>query len=185
MKHLDFDLLLVRDQGVGGSNPLSPTILSNELHRRHWLRNPVLCRGLCRNCQSWSRLFVAVTDSDWFRSLSRRAPDEVNFWQPSGGMRWRNRFGLGFTVDLMTLGGTSQSGGEQTIDTNLASGRKSGYTFTYTAGEKINGAIRSYTVTAVPDQVGTTGQRRFFSDESGEVHYNAGGSADTTSPVIQ
>ena len=25
MKHLDFDLRLVRDQGVGGSNPLSPT----------------------------------------------------------------------------------------------------------------------------------------------------------------
>jgi len=25
MKHLDFDLLLVRDQGVRGSNPLSPT----------------------------------------------------------------------------------------------------------------------------------------------------------------
>jgi type IV pilus assembly protein PilA len=92
---------------------------------------------------------------------------------------------LGFTVDLMTLGGTSQSGGEQTIDTNLASGRKSGYTFTYTPGEKVNGAIRSYTVTGVPDQVGTTGQRRFFSDESGEVHYNAGGPADATSPVIQ
>ena len=28
MKHLDCVLLLVRDQGVGGSNPLSPTILS-------------------------------------------------------------------------------------------------------------------------------------------------------------
>ena len=28
MKHLDCDLLLVRDQGVGGSNPLSPTNLS-------------------------------------------------------------------------------------------------------------------------------------------------------------
>ena len=92
---------------------------------------------------------------------------------------------LGFTVDLITLGGTSQSGGEQTIDTNLASGRKSGYTFTYTPGEKVNGAIRSYTVTAVPDQVGTTGQRRLFSDESGEVHYNASGAADATSPVIQ
>ena len=25
IKHLDFDLPLVRDQGVGGSNPLSPT----------------------------------------------------------------------------------------------------------------------------------------------------------------
>jgi prepilin-type N-terminal cleavage/methylation domain-containing protein len=92
---------------------------------------------------------------------------------------------LGFTVDLITLGGTSQSGGEQTIDTNLASGRKSGYTFTYTPGEKVNGAIRSYTVTGVPDQVGTTGQRRFYSDESGEIHYNAGGAADQTSPVIQ
>jgi len=67
---------------------------------------------------------------------------------------------------------------------DLASGRKSGYTFTYTPGEKVNGAIRSYTVTAVPDQVGTTGQRRLFSDDSGEVHYNASGAADSTSPVI-
>ena len=32
MKHLDFDLLIVRDQGVGGSNPLSPTN-SNQLLR--------------------------------------------------------------------------------------------------------------------------------------------------------
>ena len=92
---------------------------------------------------------------------------------------------VGFTVDLITLGGTAQGGGEQTIDQPLATGRKSGYTFTYTPGEKVNGAIRSYTITAVPDQVGTTGQRRFFSDESGEVHYNASGPADATSPVIQ
>ena len=92
---------------------------------------------------------------------------------------------VGFTVDLLSLGGTSQSGGEQTIDTNLASGRKSGYTFTYTPGEKVNGAIRSYSITAVPDQVGTTGQRRFYADESGEIHYNASGPADVTSAVIQ
>jgi len=92
---------------------------------------------------------------------------------------------VGFTPDLVTLGGTSQSGGEQTIDQPLALGRKSGYTFTYTPGEKVNGAIRSYGITAVPDQVGTTGQRRFFSDESGEVHYNASGPADATSPTIQ
>ncbi|HUI83987.1 MAG TPA: prepilin-type N-terminal cleavage/methylation domain-containing protein [Candidatus Binatia bacterium] len=92
---------------------------------------------------------------------------------------------VGFTADLATLGGTAQGGGEQTIDNNLASGRKSGYTFTYTPGEKVNGAIRSYTITAVPDQVGSTGQRRFFSDESGEVHYNSAGPADLTSPVIQ
>ncbi len=92
---------------------------------------------------------------------------------------------LGFTETLAVLGGTAQSGGEQTIDDNLASGRKTGYTFTYTPGEKVNGAIRSYTVTAVPDQVGTTGQRRFFSDESGEIHFNGSGPADASSPVIQ
>ena len=91
----------------------------------------------------------------------------------------------GFTPDLQMLGGTSQGGGEQTIDNPLASGRKQGYTFTYTPGEKVNGAIRSYTITAVPDQVGTTGQRRFFSDESGEIHYNADGTADASSPVLQ
>jgi prepilin-type N-terminal cleavage/methylation domain-containing protein len=90
----------------------------------------------------------------------------------------------GFTPDLQMLGGTAQGGGEQTIDNALAGGRKSGYTFTYTPGEKVNGAIRSYTITGVPDQVGTTGQRRFFSDESGEVHYNADGTADGASPVI-
>ena len=92
---------------------------------------------------------------------------------------------LGFTPDLAMLGGTAQGGGERAIDANLASGRKSGYTFTYTPGEKVNGAIRSYTISAVPDQVGTTGQRRFYSDESGEVHYNAEGPADLSSPTIQ
>jgi len=91
----------------------------------------------------------------------------------------------GFTVDLATLGGTAQSGGEQIIDNVLASGRKSGYTFTYTPGEKVNGAIRSYTITAVPDQVGSTGQRRFWSDESGEIHFNGSGAADVSSPVLQ
>jgi len=29
------------------------------------------------------RYWVGVTDIDWFRRLRRRAPDEVNFWQPS------------------------------------------------------------------------------------------------------
>ena len=77
------------------------------------------------------------------------------------------------------------------IDNNLAlngtpaGAGKSGYTFTYTAGEKSNGAIRSYNITAVPVQVGKTGWRRFYSDESGEIHSNALGSANASSPTIQ
>jgi len=35
------------------------------------------------------RLFVAITDSDWYEYLSRLVPDEVNFWQPSGGSQFR------------------------------------------------------------------------------------------------
>jgi type IV pilus assembly protein PilA len=92
---------------------------------------------------------------------------------------------IGFTPDLATLGASAQSGGAATIDSNLATGHRSGYTFTYTPGEKINGAIRSYTIVAVPDQVGTTGNRRFFSDESGEIHANGAGPADASSPVLQ
>ena len=87
---------------------------------------------------------------------------------------------LGFTPDLATLG----SGGEKAIDDALASGRKSGYTFTYTPGEKVNGAIRSYTITAVPDQVGTTGQRRFYADETGAIRNNSSGPADASSPEL-
>lgn len=30
------------------------------------------------------KFWVGVTDNDWFEFLSKRLPDEVNFWQPSG-----------------------------------------------------------------------------------------------------
>lgn len=35
------------------------------------------------------RLFVAITDSDWFQYLSELKPDEVNFWRPSGAESFR------------------------------------------------------------------------------------------------
>lgn len=34
------------------------------------------------------RLWVGITDYDWFRSLAVRQPDEVNFWQPGGSRRF-------------------------------------------------------------------------------------------------
>jgi putative restriction endonuclease len=36
------------------------------------------------------RFFVAITDSDWFDYLSALAPDEVNFWQPSGSSQFQS-----------------------------------------------------------------------------------------------
>lgn len=35
------------------------------------------------------KLWLAVTDSDWFEFLRARQPDEANFWQPSGGRQFR------------------------------------------------------------------------------------------------
>ena len=35
------------------------------------------------------RLFVGVTDNDWFDFLSSAEPDEVNFWAPSGRTNFR------------------------------------------------------------------------------------------------
>jgi len=34
------------------------------------------------------RLYVGITDYDWFRYLQARQPDEVNFWQPGGSRRF-------------------------------------------------------------------------------------------------
>ena len=35
------------------------------------------------------RFRVGVTDNDWFDFLSKRLPDEVNFWQPGGRVEFR------------------------------------------------------------------------------------------------
>jgi len=67
---------------------------------------------------------------------------------------------------------------------DLISGYKSGYIFAITCKDKvtINGTDRSngYTITAVPQTVGKSGDRGFCSDQFGGVKYDpAGGTACT------
>ncbi len=61
---------------------------------------------------------------------------------------------------------------------------KSGYTFTYTvvgAAPAVN-----YSVVAVPTVIGSSGQRGFFSDQSGVIRYTTDGTAPTNaSPALQ
>ena len=65
------------------------------------------------------------------------------------------------------------------IDSVLASGTKSGYSFTFAGG----GA--TYSITAIPVTVGTTGQRAFFTDQSGVIRANTSGASPTaTDPPI-
>jgi putative restriction endonuclease len=35
------------------------------------------------------KIWIGVTDKDWFEYLTRLQPDEVNFWQPSGARNFR------------------------------------------------------------------------------------------------
>lgn len=69
------------------------------------------------------------------------------------------------------------------IDSALASGTKSGYTFTYapTAG---GGPITTYTVNADPISAGSAGPRHFFGDQTLVIRFNATAAAANTDPPI-
>jgi type IV pilus assembly protein PilA len=86
----------------------------------------------------------------------------------------------GFACSLTALGGKVGSGtptpeAAQLINEDLASGSKSGYTFTNNVDQ-----YNSYTVNAVPNSVGHTGNRGFCSDENGQIHYDPKGGTNCT-----
>jgi hypothetical protein len=61
---------------------------------------------------------------------------------------------------------------------------KSGYTFTYTPGAPSNGVISQYSITAQP-QSSSTGQRYFFTDQSGVIRQTTNGqpATATSNPI--
>jgi type IV pilus assembly protein PilA len=59
------------------------------------------------------------------------------------------------------------------IDSALVTGTKSGYTFTYTAGSN----NQTYTIQANPNTWNVSGQRYFFTDQSGVIRYSLTGAA--------
>ena len=98
----------------------------------------------------------------------------------------------GFTAltNLGGVGGASTAAG--LIDNVLAGGTKSGYSFgaAATGGSGTCGAgsgvpNTTYVSGAVPTNPGTTGQRYFFSDQSGVIRYNQTGAATNASPALQ
>ncbi len=95
-------------------------------------------------------------------------------------------YGTGYPALLANLGpgAPATAATSDLIDSVLAAGTKSGYVFTYTAGAAVGGTINTYTITAVPANIGTTGQRQFFTDQSGVIRANPSGAADVTSTPI-
>ena len=95
----------------------------------------------------------------------------------------------GYPTSLQALGGpaggTAAASSAELIDNVLAAGTKSGYTFTFTTGATDgNGNVIAYTLTGVPTSVGTTGQRQFFTDQSGVIRANATGAATLNSTPL-
>ena len=79
-------------------------------------------------------------------------------------------------------GSPATSTASDLIDSVLSSGTKSGYNFAYkTPGTSGGTAGTTYDITAIPINVGTTGQRAFFTDQSGVIRANTTGASPTQS----
>jgi type IV pilus assembly protein PilA len=96
----------------------------------------------------------------------------------------------GFPHAISNLGPSSgapnaSSAAADLIDSVLATGSKAGYRFTYTVGvTDPAGNVLSYTITASPEVPGNTGQRYFYTDQTGVIRASATGSADSASTPI-
>lgn len=88
-------------------------------------------------------------------------------------------------VDLgpngLAVGSAPTSTQADLIDSVLAAGIKSGYTFTYVVAGAGN---VSYTLAAAPTVVGSSGQRYFFTDGSGVIRADTAAAATVSSTPI-
>ena len=124
-----------------------------------------------------------------------RARIAANESSAAGSMRtivtaeisYNSTYQIGFG-NLAVLGGTSPCSASSTtaclIDNVLASGTKSGYTFTLAqvgSGTPSTG----YSVVSGPQTPQVTGVRYFYTDQSGVIRANPTGAADSTSSPLQ
>jgi prepilin-type N-terminal cleavage/methylation domain-containing protein len=100
---------------------------------------------------------------------------------------------IGFAGSLVSLGGTATACTGSATSTaaclldsvlsSAATSTKSGYTFTL--GGTTGTPVVTYTVVGNPVSLGQTGQRGFFSDQSGVIRYNATAAAVVTDSALQ
>ncbi|MGC9157846.1 MAG: prepilin-type N-terminal cleavage/methylation domain-containing protein [Terracidiphilus sp.] len=98
----------------------------------------------------------------------------------------------GYACSLAALGGDPKSGpptpaAAQLLQSDLASGIKSGYIFTIGNCTKVNlngtDRVTGYQITAIPETVGKTGNRGFCSDEFGTIKADPAGGTNCTQPL--
>jgi prepilin-type N-terminal cleavage/methylation domain-containing protein len=92
---------------------------------------------------------------------------------------YSSTYNQGFTSTLVQLGppaggGAATSAAAGLIDSVLAAGTKSGYTFSYVAGAAApDGTTPTYTIIGDPVSAGSTGQNHYFTDESNVIRQNS------------
>jgi len=74
-------------------------------------------------------------------------------------------------------GGTASSSSADLIDSVLAAGTKSGYTFSYSSSSP----FQAYTIIATPITAATTGQNSYFTDQSGVIRQDTSGGTPSVS----
>jgi len=91
---------------------------------------------------------------------------------------------LGYPAKLRNLGssGAASSSSADLVDSVLAAGTKSGYVFVFTGDGKIPST--GYSIVATPVSQGTSGQRGFFTDQTGVIRMSANGAADANSEPL-
>ena len=83
------------------------------------------------------------------------------------------------------VAGVSPEYGAGLIDNTLATGKKSGYVFSYHGIDtRHTGTLDDYEVTACPEHPRSSGVKCFFSDSSGVIRYSSSGHADKDSPPL-
>jgi len=95
---------------------------------------------------------------------------------------------IGYPATLSDLGpgAGACTGGANITDPILgvANPSKAGYNFTYLPSNA-TGKYNSYALNAAPIAVGVSGQRYFYSDESGIIRYGLAGAATSASSALQ
>jgi type IV pilus assembly protein PilA len=95
----------------------------------------------------------------------------------------------GYACTLPALGGKAESGpptaeSAEIIADDLTSGNKAGYTFSITCGGKATSGnqdqYNSYTITAVPNSVGHSGNLGYCIDGNSQVHFDPKGGTNCT-----
>jgi type IV pilus assembly protein PilA len=105
----------------------------------------------------------------------------------------------GYPATAAALGGSSCSGltpatptstESCVLDSHIATAvdtqaSLNGYKYVYTAGAAAgDGSIPTFTLTAVPVTPGQTGDRGFYVDQTGTIHYSAAGTVPTAADPI-